>query len=376
LWAGRLDINMATRKKHTPEQVVRKLATADRMLNEGKDVAEVCRELQVSEQTYYRWRNQFRGMNADDAKRLKDLERENATAGRRGAGEGRTQGDREGKLLSPERRRAAVHHLMRTMKVSERFACRVTGQNRSTQRRPPAATTPADPDAGLRAWLRAWAKDHPRRGFRPAYHDARAEGWNVNHQKIQRLWRDEGLRVPQRRRRKRLGASTTPNPPTADAPNAVWAVDFQFDATTDGRPIKIVSIVDEHTRECLGGLVERNITGRHLIDELDRLAIDRGYPAVLRCDNGPELACAAMADWAGERVGLHFIPPGQPWRNGYIESFNSRVRDECLNINMFWSLAQARVVISDWKADYNHRRRHSALGYQAPAVYAAARTHE
>jgi putative transposase len=128
------------------------------------------------------------------------------------------------------------------MKVSERFACRVTGQNRSTQRRPTAATTPADPDAGLRAWLRAWAKDHPRRGFRPAYHDARAEVWNVNHKTIQRPWRDEGLRVPQRRRRKRLGASTTPNPPTADAPNVVWPVDFQFDATTDGRPIKIVSI--------------------------------------------------------------------------------------------------------------------------------------
>jgi Integrase core domain len=118
--------------------------------------------------------------------------------------------------------------------------------------------------------------------------------------------------VPQRRRRKRLGASTTPNPPTADAPNVLWAVDFQFDATTDGRPIKVVSIVDEHTRECLGGLVERNIIGRHLIDELDRLAGDRGYPAVLRCDNGPELACAAIADWAGERVGLHFVPPGQP----------------------------------------------------------------
>jgi hypothetical protein len=152
-------------------------------------------------------------------------------------------------------------------------------------------------------------------------------------------------------------------------------VDFQFDATSDGRPIKIVSMVDEHTRECLGGLVERNITGRHPIDELDRLAVDRGYPAVLRCDHGPELACAAMADWAGERVGLHVVPPGQPWRNGYIEWFNSRGRDQCLN--MFWSLAQARVVISDWKADDNHRRRPSALGYQAPAVYAAARpTHD
>jgi transposase InsO family protein len=181
--------------------------------------------------------------------------------------------------------------------------------------------------------------------------------------------------VPQRRRRKRLGRSTTTTLPVADAPNKVWAVDFQFDATTDGRPVKIVSIVDEHTRECLGGLVERNITGDDLIDELDRLAAVRGYPAVLRCDNGPELACAAMADWAGERVGLHFIPPGQPWRNGDVESFNSRVRDECLDINI-WSLAQARVVISDWKQDYNHRRRHSSLGYLPPTVYAAGCTHQ
>ena len=103
---------------------------------------------------------------------------------------------------------------------------------------------------------------------------------------------------------------------TADAPNQVWAVDFQFDATTDGRPIKIVFIVDEHTRECLGGLVEWSITGEDLITELDRLASQRGYPGVLRCDNGPESACAALAEWAGEHVGLHFIPPGQPWLSG------------------------------------------------------------
>jgi putative transposase len=261
------------------------------------------------------------------------------------------------------------------MGVSERFACRVTGQNRTTQRHAPFAATTADPDAGLRSWLRGYAKIHPRWGFRRAYHDARGEGWTVNDKKIQRLWREEGLRVPQRRRRKRLGTSTAPSLPPADAPNKVWAVDFQFDATTDGRPIKIVSIVDEHTRECLGGLVERSITGDTLIDELDRLARQRGYPAVLRCDNGPELACAAMADWAGERVGLSFIPPGEPWRNGYVESFNGRVRDECLNINLFWSLTQARVVITDWKEEYNHHRRHSALGYRAPADYAAACIH-
>lgn len=268
-----------------------------------------------------------------------------------------------------------MHHLMTVLGLSERFACRVVGQHRATQRRPPASTTPADPDAVLRSWLREWAKAHPRRGFRNAYHDARGEGWEVNHKKIQRLWREEGLRVPQRRRRKRLGTSTAPDRPKADAPDRVWAVDFQFDATTDGRPVKIVSIIDEHTRECLGGLVDRSITGNRLIDELDRIALDRGYPAVLRCDNGPELACEAMADRAGERVGLSFIPPGEPWRNGYVESFNARVRDECLNINIFWSLVQARMVISDWKHDYNHRRRHSALGYQAPAVYAAACTH-
>ncbi len=197
----------------------------------------------------------------------------------------------------------------------------------------------------------------------------------MNHKKIQRLWRAEGLRVPQRHRRKRLGVSTAAALPKADAPNRVWAVDFQFDATNDGRPIKIVSIIDEHTRECLGGLVDRSITADVLIDELDRVATSRGYPGVLRCDNGPELACAAMADWAGERVGLAFIPPGQPWRNGYIESFNARVRDECLSINVFWSLTHARIVIGDWKEEYNHLRRHSALGYQAPATYAAGCTH-
>jgi putative transposase len=191
----------------------------------------------------------------------------------------------------------------------------VTGQHRSTQRRPPQGQTDTDPDFGIREWLRQWAKTHPRQGFRRAYHDARGEGWIVNHKRFQRLRREEGLRVPQRRRRKRVGASTVTTV-TADSPNRVWALDFQFDATEDGRPVKIVSIVDEHTRECLGGLVERSITADRLIDELDRIAAGRGYPAVVRRDNGPELACSAMADWARERVGLAFIPPGQPWRNG------------------------------------------------------------
>ncbi len=255
------------------------------------------------------------------------------------------------------------------------MACRLVGLSRSAYRRPLKGDTVADPDRALREWLRAWVKDHPRYGYRRAYHDARAEGWVVNHKKIQRLWRDEGLRVPQRRRRKRVGSSTV-DAPTADAPNVVWAVDFQFDADEHGRPIKICSIVDEHTRECIGGLVERSITTDRLTAHLEDLVAARGAPAVLRSDNGPEFISEAMADWAGTRTGLSYIPPGSPWRNGYLESFNSRIRDECLNINSFYSLLHAQAIIGDWKDEYNHHRRHSSLGYLTPAEYARQCTHQ
>jgi transposase-like protein len=251
---------MTTRKRHSAEQVVRKLATADRILGEGKDIADVCRELGVSEQTYYRWRHQFGGLKANDAKRLKELERENSTLKRlladaelekaalnEIAKETSKPGTPAGGRAPPHRRDGCV------------AAVRQPGDRAEPNHPAPSArrSESCRPRCGLRAWLRQYAKEHPRRGFRPAYHDARAEGWTVNHKKIQRLWREEGLRVPQRRRRKRVGTSTAPEMPTADAPNRVWAVDFQFDATADGRPIKIVSIIDEHTRECLGGLVDR-----------------------------------------------------------------------------------------------------------------------
>ena len=270
-----------------------------------------------------------------------------------------------------------MNHLQRTLNVSERFACRVVGQHRSTQRHTPASQTVEDPDAALRAWLREYAGKHPRWGHRRAYHDARGEGWTVNHKKIQRLWREEGLRVVVKRRRKRVGSSTAPPVPSATGPNMVWAIDFQFDSTTDGRPVKILSVVDEHTRECLGGLVERSITGEVLATELNRITATRGGggPAVLRLDNGPEMIAAALAEWAGTRTGMLFIPPGEPWRNPFIESFNGRLRDECLNIHLFWSLTHAKVTIGDWKEEYNHDRPHSSLGYRTPRAYAAICTH-
>lgn len=199
----------------------------------------------------------------------------------------------------------------------------------------------------------------------------------MNHKKLQRLWREEGLRVPTRRHRKRVGESTVDPAtlPVADAPNTVWALDFQFDATTDGRPVKILSILDEHTREALDGLVERSIPAERVVAVLDRLVEARGVaPMVMRMDNGPEFIAATVSDWCTGRTGMVFIPPGQPWKNPFAESFNARMRDECLNLNEFWSLTQARVVIDDWKDQYNHDRPHSSLGYLAPAVYAAGIT--
>ena len=254
------------------------------------------------------------------------------------------------------------------------MACRLAGLSRSAWRRPLNHDTVADPDQPLRAWLCQYAKDHPRWGYRRAYHDARADGWHVNHKKIQRLWCEEGLRVPQRCRRKRVGSSTI-EAPAAYAPNVVWAVDFQFDVCEQGKAFKICSIVDEHTRECIGGLVERSITADRFIDHLEELIVQRGAPVVLRSDNGPEFISQAVTNWAANRTALSYIPPGQPWHNGYVESFNARLRDECLNINSFYSLLHAQVVIGDWKYQYNHDRRHSSLGYIAPVDYAQTCTH-
>jgi transposase InsO family protein len=156
----------------------------------------------------------------------------------------------------------------------------------------------------------------------------------------------------------------------------VWAIDFQFDSTTDGKAIKIASMVDEHTRESLLHLVERSITAECLVAELELVfAVAGGPPMVLRMDNGPELVSQALQRFCVGKVGLSYIPPGTPWNNGYIESFNNRLRRECLNRNHWNTLFEARVVIGDFKHEHNHRHRHSALGYLTPAEYAAACSH-
>ena len=256
--------------------------------------------------------------------------------------------------------------------MSERLACKAVGLARSTYRRLPIAQTPLDPDAQLRAWLRAYATKHPCHGFRRAWaalrYDERRE---VNKKKIHRLWREEGLQVRVHSPRKRAGVSSIP-PIEADAPKVVWAIDFQFDSTIDGKAIKIASMIDEHTRESLLDLVERSITAERLVDEVEAVFAAGGPPKVLRMDNGPEFISQALQQFCEGKVGLSYIPPGTPWNNGHVESFNNRLRKECLNRNHWNTLLEARVVIGDFKREHNHRHRHSALGYRTPAEYAAA----
>jgi putative transposase len=214
----------------------------------------------------------------------------------------------------------------------------------------------------------------PRFGYRRIAALLRDEGFRASATRILRLWRKEGLKVPQKKRKRRglgtsaAGVMTRP----AEAPNDVWCWDFVFDRTTSGSPLKWLSIVDEFTRECLALKVDRGITSEAVIDWLAELLAMRGVPRAIRSDNGPEFIAHAIRRWLGQ-VGVEtlYIEPGSPWQNGYAESFHSRLRDEFLALEEFESLAAARKLTAAWKDDYNHRRPHGSLGYVAPAAFAA-----
>jgi putative transposase len=269
-----------------------------------------------------------------------------------------------------------VHRLQEGFGVSERFACRVAGQHRSTQRKP-RRPLPVD-DGELRAELRAIAKAHPRWGYKMATRVVRRKGWNVNRKRVQRLWRDEGLKRPlQRPRKRRRVRPDTTERLRALRPNHVWAIDFEFDETADLRRLKLANIVDEFTREALAMRVGRTCTAEDLIVELDRLVGEHGAPHSLRCDNGPELIAWALRDWCRlRRVAVGYIEPGSPWENPYVESFNGRVRDELLNIEEFGSLLEAEVIVEAWRIEYNTYRPHGALGGLTPAEVRAESTTE
>lgn len=256
--------------------------------------------------------------------------------------------------------------------VSERRACKVVGLNRSTQRLAPPPIT--DEEAELRAFLRQFSKERPRWGWRRAAKEARRQGRQVNDKRVRRLWHDEGLKVPYKRRKKRLsGVGVHVGAMCPIRPNVLWALDFQFDTLADGRTIKMLNVIDEFTREALAIEVDRSIDADHVVAVLERLAAQRGSaPVYVRFDNGPEFVAHAVADWC-RFTGTNsvFIDPGSPWQNAWIESFNGKFRDELLNGWQFDSLQEARVIIEDWRIDYNWKRPHTAHGDLTPGEFAA-----
>jgi len=254
--------------------------------------------------------------------------------------------------------------------VTERFACRAVNQHRSTQRLP--LQPPTDEEKQLRQELREISEAWPRYGYRMAWRKLRQRGRVVNRKRVQRLWRDEGLRVPQRSpKRRRAGDSTYPAKRLkAERPNHVWALDFMFDSTSDRRPFKSLSMCDEFTRECIGDEIARSIRAIDVERLLDGAAAERGFPEHIRMDNGPEFIADAIKAWSIRNgTATSYIDPGSPWQNPYVESFNSRARDEVFAREVFDSVVEAKVIYGEWRAEYNTERPHSSLGGMTPVQF-------
>lgn len=276
-------------------------------------------------------------------------------------------------MVGPARKKEAVEHAQATLEVSERRACRVLGQPRSTQR---YAAEPDEYEARLVSRMKELAATHPRWGHRRIGALLRGEGWQANRKRIQRLWRAEGLRVPKakKRQRRRLpGKAQGTQHRRAQRPNEVWACDFVSDETRDGRRLKILVVEDEFTRECLAVEVRRSFRACDVQAVLARLIGERGVPAHLRSDNGPEFIAQALQTWLAEQgLATLYIKPGSPWQNAFAESLNNRVRDELLNVELFASLVEAQVLAAEWRERYNRVHPHSGLGMKSPAAFAGS----
>jgi len=257
------------------------------------------------------------------------------------------------------------------MKLSERRACRIIQQPRMTQRYKPKNP---DKDKVLVAAMKRLAGKHPRYGYRLITGKLRQEGWQVNKKRVQRLWRKEGLQVPYRRKRKKSQGSSqnSCSVKKAEYINHVWTYDFIEDRTEDGRKLKFLTVLDEWTRESPAIEVGRSITSKGVISVLEYLFMVRGAPDFIRSDNGPEFIANAIRQWLKEKmVETLYIEPASPWENGYIESFHGRLRDELLNRELFYSVKEAKVLVENWRMEYNNHRPHSSLGYLTPAAFAA-----
>lgn len=275
-------------------------------------------------------------------------------------------------MVTPAAKREAVVHLRATHGVSQRRACAVLAVDRSSVRYRPRTAE----DHAVRARMRALAAERRRFGYRRLYWLVGREGIVMNHKKFRRLYREECLQVRRRSGRKRALGTRAPLA-LPDRSDQRWSLDFASDAFADGRRFRILVVVDDFTRECVALVADTSLSGARVARELDTAIARRSRPATIVSDNGTELTSMAILKWCqASRIGWHYIAPGKPQQNAFVESFIGRLRDECLNETIFTSLAQARAVLAAWRLDYNTARPHSGLGFQTPAAFAGRASRE
>ncbi|WP_425404068.1 IS3 family transposase [Hwanghaeella sp.] len=355
------------RSRFTEEQIIGILKEQEA----GERTADVCRRHGISEATFYKYKAKFGGMEVSDARRLKALEDENRRLKKLLAEQMLDNAILKDvafkKMVTPGAKRDAVLHVQAAFEVSQRRACKVLAVDRSSVR-----YRSIRPDDGpLREKIRAVASERRRFGYRRIHIMLQRQGIEMNQKKLRRLYREEKLQVRRRGGRKRALGTRRPME-LPDRPNDRWSLDFLSDAFTDGRRFRILAVVDDYTRECLALIADTSLSGTRLVRELDAVVARRGKPRTVVSDNGTEMTSMAVLRWCQETgVEWHYIAPGKPQQNAFVESFNGRFRDECLNETLFTELGEARIAINAWKEDYNRHRPHSSLGNVTPREYAS-----
>ncbi|MGQ7301310.1 IS3 family transposase [Marinobacter nauticus] len=355
------------RSRYTEEQIAFALKQAEL----GTPVPEVCRKMGVSDATFYNWRKKYGGLGPSELKRLKQLEEENHRLKKLVADlsldKAMLQDVVGKKALRPPRKRQLVADLQARYGVNERQACAVLQFSRASCRYQSVARD----SSALSMRIREITLTRLHYGYRRVHVQLQREGWRDNHKRVYRLYRDQGLSLRLKRPRRNKAAKNRQPLQQANHPNHIWGMDFVSDALFDGRRLRLLTIIDLFTRQCLGIVVGQSLKGHDVQEALTAIARFRGNPEVLKTDNGSEFAGKVMDRWAYERnIEIDFSRPGKPTDNATVESFNGRLRQECLNENWFLSLADAREKIEAWRAFYNQVRPHSALEWSTPSDYA------